>query len=160
VPPNVGGSNSEFNDILKDIDDIIGPEPEQPYDHYDDREISTWDKQASPIVSPIVESIEQAKQMVVQPRATSSPLSPIPPNPTPTPPPHPQERPMAPRAKKKSVVSKAWSKFRKVLMKKFGGDQPPPKLSDKHTPEREDEARWYETLFVKNPQPPKTRKRA
>ena len=153
VPPDVGGSSSEFNDILKDIDDIIGPE--RPDDHSEDRDISAWDKQTSPIVSSVVESRE-AKQTVEQPRATPSPLPPIPP----TPPPQPQERPVAPRMKKKSVVSKAWSKFRKLLMKKFGGDHPPAKLSDKLAPEREDEARRYETLFAKSPQPAKTRKKA
>jgi len=150
VPPDTGGFNSEFDEILRDIDEIIGPE--RPDDHSDDRDISAWDKQASPIVSPVVESREEAKQIAIQPRATPSPLPPIPPP--------PQERPVALRTKKKSVVSKAWSKFRKVLMKKFGGDQPPPKLSDRLAPEREDEARGYETLFVKPPQPTKTRKKA
>lgn len=158
VPPDAGGFNSEFNDILKDIDEIIGHE--RPDDHSDDRDTSAWDKQTSPIVSPIVESREETKQIVVQPRATSPPLPPIPPTPTPTPHSHPQERPVAPRTKKKSVVSKAWSKLRKMLMKKFGGDHLSPKLSDKLAPEHEDEARRYETLFVKPPQPAKTRKKA
>ena len=152
MPPDVGGFNSEFNDILRDIDDIIGPD--RPDDHSEDQDISTWDKQPSPIVSPIVESREEAKQ-VVQPRATPSPLPPIPPPPSP-----PQERPVAPRTKRKSVMSRAWSNLRKLLMKKFGGDHPPPKLSDRLAPEREEEARRYETLFVKTPQPTKTRRKA
>jgi len=149
VPPGVGGFSSEFNDILRDVDDLIGPE--RPDDHSDDHDISTWDKQASAIVSPIAESREEARQTAVHPRATPSHIPPI------SSPPHPQEPLVPPRTKKKSVVSKAWSKFRKLLMKKFGGDQPPPKLSDRLAPEREDEARWYETLF---PQPAKTRKKA
>jgi len=53
-----------------------------------------------------------------------------------------------------------WSKLKKLFMRKFGGDgnQPPPKLSDKLVPERDDEVEWHDSPFSKPPKPAKTRK--
>jgi hypothetical protein len=49
----------------------------------------------------------------------------------------------------------------KKFMKKFGGrDQQPPRLSDKLVPERDDEVKWYETLFPKPQKSAATRKQA
>lgn len=78
-----------------------------------------------------------------------SPLSPIP---------HPLPGPsIHPRTTKKSGIGRVWSKLKK-FMKKFGGDQPPPKLSDRLVPERADQAKQYESLFPKSPKPTKSRK--
>ena len=137
APHDGGEINSEFNDFLEGIDKLIGPE--QPDDHFDDRDISVWDRQTSPMVSAIVEP-EEVRQGMARPRAPSSPLPPIPPSPPPR---------DFPRPKKKSIVGKAWKKFKLSFMRRFlGGDQPVPKLSDKLALERDDGV-WYDVLFSK-----------
>ena len=118
---DTGGPDSELNDILKRIDAIFGPE--QPHDHLD---ISGSDGRTTPIVSPI-----SRPGSMLQLRAPLHSLS------------------AAPPRIKKSSAGKVWNKF-KVFAKKFaGGDKPPPKLSNKLVPERDDEVRRHETLFTK-----------
>jgi len=60
--------------------------------------------------------------------------------------------------KQKSGVGKAWSKLKKLFMKKFGGggDQQPLKLSDRLVPERDDEVKWHDLPFLKLSKPAKT----
>jgi len=60
--------------------------------------------------------------------------------------------------RQKSGVGKAWSKLKKLFMRKFRGDGGAPKLSDRLAPERDDEVKWYDSLFPKPPGPAKTRK--
>ena len=150
---DAGEPDSKLNDILKGIDGIFGPEqPDDPSDHPD---ISSSDGRTTPIVSSISGPGEGAKRNIVRSRASSSPL----PRPPPSPLLPPQSPTVPPRTKKQSSVGKAWHKFKKVLAKKFGGgDQSPPKLSDKLAPERDDEVKWFETLFPKSPKPQKPAK--
>ena len=118
--------NSEFSDILRDIDEII--DHEQPDDHSGDRGVSAWDKQTSPTVSPIIESREETRKTVVPPQTPSSPL------------PRPQDPPVS--LKTKSSVGRAWSGLKKMLVKKFwGGRRSLPMLSDGLVPSRDDEVR-------------------
>ena len=51
-----------------------------------------------------------------------------------------------------------WNKLKKLLTGKSEEGQPPPKLSDKLAPERDDEVKWYESLFPKPQKSAKTRK--
>lgn len=141
VPPN---GQSLDDGLLKRLDHLIGPEPKD--DQLDVRDSSTWDQRTSPNVSPI------DGVMQLPPRSSAS--SPVPPSPY-FPLPIPT---LTPRSKKKSVVSKAWNKLKKMFMKKFErGDRAPPNLSDKLVPEREDEHKWSDTLFSKPTQSTITR---
>ena len=74
----------------------------------------------------------------------------------PTPSPSPPRVPPVSPWLKKSGVGKAWSRSRKLFMKKFGRRGAAPKLSDKLVPER-DEVKWYEALFSKPQKSPATR---
>jgi hypothetical protein len=73
-----GEFGSEFNNLLKGIGGLIGPE--QHNDHSDDPEISTWDEQASSNVSPIVR-LREARKSGVQPPATLTSTRLLPPSP-------------------------------------------------------------------------------
>ena len=148
-----GELGSEFNDILKDIDGLLGPE--QPDYHSDDRDSSVWDRRTSATLSPIVGPGEEMKQDTVRSLASSSPLPPLPSTPF-------RQGPKV-RTKKKSSVGKMLDgirKFKRLMAKKLGGGhQPQPKLSDSLVPEHDDEAKWYEGLFSsKPPKSARTRK--
>jgi len=55
-------------------------------------------------------------------------------------------------------MRKAWNVFKELLVKEFrGGNQPPPKLSDRLVSMRDGEV-GYEALFSKSPQPARIRK--
>ena len=154
-----GAPGLDLDDILKDIDYFIKPDPVE--DPSGPPDASAWDQRTSPIVSPIAPSIteygDESRWNVVPPGAGSHSRPPtVPPSPSPSPPPPPPpKRPQAtPRPKKKGGFIKALSKVKKMFAKKFGGgDQPPPNLSDRLAPEREDEVKWYDGLFSK-PQKP------
>jgi len=153
--------NAEFDDILKGIDILIGPD--QTDDHSPGQDVSAWDEQTHPIVSPTVgprgETGSNGSQSEVHSSSLpSTPLSSIlhPSTLLPSTPLPPLPPLIPPRTKKKSTVSRAWNKLKKVLVKKFGGgNQAPPKLSDKLVPERDDGVGRYESLF---PKPAMTRK--
>ena len=168
LPQDDVAFNADFHDILKDIDDLIGPEPaHDPPTHQDDPIVD--DGEPSPIVPPTIVPKEETK-----PKLPSSPVSPrplphiSPPSPHPRSPhprsPHilpprpPQSSPMHPQPKKKKKkrgVGRMWEKLKGLFT---GEDQPQTKLSDKLVPESDDEARWYGFLFPKSPKPTKTRK--
>ena len=148
MPPDVGGFNSGSNDILRNIDEIIDPEPS--HCDFDDRDISTQDSKTSPAVSPIVGSGGRVGQTATQPQATSSSIPPTS---------LPRGHPVLSRTKEKSGVRKTWSEFKKLLVKEFWrGDPPPQKLSDRLVSKHDGEVRWYEALFSKSPQPTRIRK--
>lgn len=144
APHDVGEFDPKCNDI---IDGTPGPEqPDDPSDHPD---TPSPDGRATPVVSPISGLGGGAKGDIARSRDSWSPLPSL----------SSPQYPTVPPRTKESRVGKVWNKFKKVLAKKFGGgDQPPPKLSDKLVPERDDEVRWYETLFTKPPKPAKARK--
>lgn len=100
--------NTEFHDILKGTDILVGPGRTEG--HSASRDTSTWD-QTSPLVSPIVGSRKETRPDGVQSEARPSHLPPIPP---------PQDPPMPPRAKKKNSASRAWNKLKRSLTKTFG----------------------------------------
>jgi hypothetical protein len=141
--------DSDLNDILKGIDVCIGPD--QPYDQPGGRDTPTPGEKSLPIMSPSVVPIKETKPTV--------PLSPasLPPLP-PTPPP-PQSTSMHQRTKKKKKngVARVWNKLKKLFTKKFEGDQPPPNLSDKLSPERDDGVKGYASLFSEPQKPAKAR---
>lgn len=150
-PPDDGVFNAGFHDLLDDLKDLIGSE--QTDDQSDDRDISTLDERRSSIVSQTVESGEETRRNTVRSPTSSTSRPPLPPLPPPI------SQAMPPRTKKKSSMGNAWNRFKKLLMRKFlGGDRTQPKLSDRLVPERDDEVRWYETLFPKPPKPAKTGK--
>ena len=129
-----------MNNILKGIDDTIGPE--QPNDDPGGRDTPVPDEQLSPTTSSNViprGRTRSAPQILPSHQITST---------------HQRIK------KPKSGVGKAWSKLRKLFMRKFGGyrGQPPPKLSDKLVPERDDEVKWHDSPFLKPPKPAKTSK--
>lgn len=174
--PDDGEFNADFDDVLRNIDALIGPEPAD--DHPDSRDTSTWDKQTIPILSPIVEPGEGAGQYVPQSSASLPTFPPTPTSPhqmpasrpsTSAPPPRistspspvPQSPPNPRRGKRKeSIVGKAWNRLKMFFVKRFGGGDPSPKLSDKLSPEPNDDGRRYESLFPGPPNLAKTRKRA
>lgn len=149
----------DVENLLLDIDKLIGPEPTG--DHSDDRDVSTWEK-THPLVSPTVENGE--RPMLVPEQSQPRPslhISIPPPLPPPPPPRVPPVRP--PRTKKKSGFSKAWEELKeglregfreglKSFAKKFlSRGQAPHKLSDGLAPEREEEAKRYNSLFQRPP---------
>ena len=153
----VAGDNGEqgldLDDILKDTDYYIKPDPVE--DPSDPPDASAWDRQASPIVSPIASPTtgpgDESRWDVVQPRARSSPRPPpVPPPSHPSPPPHaPQEIQLA----RKRGTIKPWTKSKKLFAKFGGGDKPPPEVSVELLSGRDDETKWYDTLLSK-PQKP------
>lgn len=147
-----GTFNAEFDDILKDIDGILGPE--QDDNRTDSHDNFTLDEGSFPILPPTVGPREGSRQSISQSPAHLSFLSTTPPSS----PPILQGSPAHQRMKK-SGLGRAWNKLKRLFKEKFGGDdQAPPKLSDKLVPERDDEVRWYESLFPKPTKPAKTRK--
>lgn len=149
APHGDGALGADFDDLLKDIDVLIGPEGAngQP----DSQDTSTLDEQTLPVLSPIVEPREETR-LVSQSRVRllSRPTAP------PSPPPKLQDPMTYQRKKKKSRVVRAWDKLKELFTKRLGGeDQVPPRLSDKLVPERDDEVKWYESLFS---MPAKTRR--
>lgn len=183
MPLDDAAFHAGVRDILKDIDDLMGPGPAgDPPNDQDDPAVD--DGEPSPIGPPAVVPKEEAK-----PKSPASPaslglfpqisppspyplspysLSPHPPSPYPpsphpasprSPSPHPsQSSSMRPPKKKKRGVGRAWKKLKGLFTHKFGGDEQPPKLSERLVPERDDEVRWYEFLFPKSPKHTKTRK--
>ena len=129
-----------MNNILKGIDEIVGPE--QPNDDPGGRDTPVPGERLSPTTSSNV-----------IPRGGTRPISQILPS-------HQSTSTHQPIKKQKSGVGKAWSKLRKLFMRKFGGyrGQPPPKLSDKLAPERDDEVKWHDSPFLKSPKSAKTSK--
>lgn len=133
---------------------MIGPEPtgEHLDVQLDVRDTSVWDERKSPIVSPIDMSEERE---ALQPLSPSSTRPPFPLSPFPT---TPKVSSVVTRPKRKSVVNRAWNKFKKLFMKKFEtGEQGQPNLSDSLVPERDDEPKWYDALFSKPLSPPSRR---
>lgn len=144
-PHGSGTFNAEFDDILKEIDGILGPE--QDDNHTDSQDNFTLDEGSFPILPPTAGSREGSRQGI-PPAHLSPPL---------TTPPSPPPIPRVP----KGAVGRVWDKLKRLFKERFGGDdQAPPKLSDKLVPERDDEVRWYESLFPfpKPTKPAKTRK--
>ena len=131
MPGDNGAQGLELDGILKDIDYFIKPDPiEDPSGPPD---VSAWGQQTSPIVLPI-----------------ASPT--VSPSLSPSPPPPPNAPQVAPRAKKRGGFIKALNRVKKMFAKKFGGgDQPPPKLSDRLAPERGHEVKWTDALFHEPP---------
>ena len=156
-----GAPGLDLDDILKDIDYFIKPDPVE--DPSGPPDASAWDQRTSPIASPIAPSItrpgDESRWNVVQPRARSYSRPPTvppspPPSPSPPPPPPPKRSQATPRPKKKGGFIKALNKVKEMFAKKFGGgNQPPPNLSDRLVPEREDEVKWYDGLFPKHRRP-------
>ena len=127
---DVGGSDNGFSDMLRTLNWSAGFD-----DHFDGRSVSA----SSPGVSPIIGSGGGAEQNAAQPQATPSSI----PLPSPS-----QGRPVLPRMKKKSGVSRTWNEFKQLSVKMLGGGgTPPPNLSDRLVPERDGGVRWYETLL-------------
>ena len=125
-----GAPGLDLDDILKDIDYFIKPDPME--DPSGPPDASAWDQQTSPIVLPIASP-------TIFPSASASSL------------PRPNAPQVAPRAKKKGGFIKALNKVKKMFAKKFGGgDQPAPKLSDRLAPERGHEVKWSDLLFPKH----------
>jgi len=124
-----GTFDSDLNDILKGIDDILGPE--QPDDDPGGRDTPVPDERSSPTTSSNDiprGAARSAPQILPSHQSTST---------------HQRTK------KQKSGVGKAWSKLKKLFMRKFGGDgdQPPLKLSDKLVPEHDDEVKWHDSPF-------------
>ena len=141
--------DADLRNILREINISI---PEQPDDYPDGRDTPVPDERPSPIMSPSNVVKEETRPTVPPSPVSLSPLPPIPP-------PH-QSTSMhqqTKRKKKKKGIAKFWNKL-KELFAVFGGDQPPPKLSDKLVPERDDEVRRYGSLFSKLPKPAETGK--
>lgn len=134
-----------MNDILKGIDVCIGPE--QVYDHLGGRDAPILDERASPSIVPR----EEAGSTVPPSPAGLPPLPLIPPHQS-------TSTHQRMKKKKKKGVGMVWNKLKKLLTGKSEEDQPPPKLSDKLSPERDDEVKWYESLFSKPQKSAKTRK--
>ena len=174
VPLDDGAFTADVHDILKDIDDLMGPDPaDDPPDEQDDPAID--DGQSLPILPPAVEPKEEVKPtssaLPVSLRILSQislpsprPISPHPPSPY-LPSPHPPSPRLSQSSlmrlqpkKKKRGIGRAWKKLKGLFMNKFEGDEQPPKLSDRLAPERDDEVRWYDFLFPKPPKPTKTRR--
>jgi hypothetical protein len=96
-------------------------------------------------VSPIVSSIDEFGEQS-QPRLSASP--PVPPKPLPA----------IPQPKKGNVITNVLNKFKKMFMKFEKGEETPRNLSDKLAPERDDEHKGYDALFLKPPKPTISRK--
>ena len=174
MPQDDVAFTADVHDILKDIDDLMGPDPaDDPPDEPDDPAVD--DEPTSPALPPAVVPKEEVK-----PTSSASPVSlrifsqislpslrpvsPHPPSPyLPSlhlPSPHPSQSSLIrlqPK-KKKRGIGRAWKKLKGLFMNKFEGDEQPPKLSDRLAPERDDEVRWYDFLFPKPPKPTKTRR--
>ena len=138
---------SEFDDILKDIDVLIGPE--QVDDRSDGRDTPALDGRASPMLSPIVGSREDVRPTALRSEVQLPPLRPT------SPPPHPK----TPPTKKKNIMKRIMDKLKKPrqlwesLIARFSrGSQAPPILSNKLVPEREEEAKRYEPFFPESPE--------
>ena len=168
MPQDDVAFNADFHDILKDIDDLIGPDPaDDPPIHPDGPVVD--DEQ--PLPTPTVVSREEARPKLQsslvgpQPLPHISPPSPHPHFPHPRSPhflsPHPPQsspmhsQPKKEKKKKRRSVGRVWEKLKGLFT---GEDQQPTKLSDKLVPESDDEVRWYGFLFPKPPKPTKTRK--
>jgi len=145
-----GTLDSDLNDILKGIDNIIGPE--QPDDYPDGRDTPVRGELSSPTMSPNVIPREGARSTPSPSRNSLLSLHQILPSHQNT---STHQRPK----KQKSGLGKMWSGLKK-FMRKFGGDgnQSPPKLSDKLVPERDDEVKWKDSPFSEPRKPAKTRK--
>ena len=161
--------NTALDDVMRNIDDLIGPEPAD----YPDRDASAWDQRMSPILSPIAGPRERGELFAPQSRASFPPHPPIPassppiltsPPPIPTSPPpiSPSLPPIPPgpsmyqRTEKKSVMSIWWDRVKAWFKRKFEGENPPPKLSDRLVPEHDDRVKWYEQ-FSESLNPAKAR---
>ena len=140
-----------MNDILRGIDDIVGPE--QPDDHPDGRDTPVPNEQSSSTASSNATPRGGTRSTPSPSRNSLSFLPQILPS-------HQSTSTHQRTKKQKSGVGKVWSKLKKLFMRKFGGDgnQPPPKLSDKLVPERDDEVKWHDSPFSKPQKPAKTRK--
>jgi len=154
-----GEFNAKLGDIMEKIDAIIRPEPSN--DHSDSRDTSAWDQRTFPILSPTVGPGEGPQDFAPQPRASLPSLprittSPLPKSPSPSP--IPQSPSKSQRTKKQSTVGKVWERLKRWFTRKFEGEDPPPKLSDKLVPERDDKVKWYESLFSELPEPFKPKK--
>lgn len=145
---------SVVDDLLKDLDHLIGPE--QTEDHLEVRDVSAWDQPQSPIVSPIEESGSRSMQFPTQqPDSARRPTSPLP---LPFFPPlknTPEPTLGKGASKKKGRMQRAWDRLKQMFVKKFlGADQGPHKLSDKLVPERDsDEVKLNEVLAFSKPRP-------
>ena len=150
--------NTELDDVMRNIDDLIGPEPAD--DDPDSRDTSAWDQRTSPILSPIAGPGEETRQSVPQSQASLPSPRPIHTTPPPMFPhlsPIPQGPSMYRGTKQKNTTSKVWGKLKKLFTRKFEGGDPLPKLSDRLVPEHDDRVKWFE-LFSEPQDPAKTRK--
>ena len=163
--------NTALDDVMRNIDDLIGPEPADDYP--DSRDASAWDRRTSPVVSPMAGPGEGARQFASQSRASLPPLPPIsassppiltspppistsPPPRSPSPPPRSPSLPLIPLGtEKKSIMGIWWERLKAWFKRKF--ENPRPKLSDRLVPERDDRVKWYEH-FSESLDPTKARK--
>lgn len=135
--------DANFDDILKGIDSLI--EPAQADDHSDGGDTLGSDEQPLPTMPPNV---------VMRPSVLPSPvgLAPLPQI-------SPRNSLMHPQTKK-NRIGRAWNELKKLLTRRFGGDQLPPKHPDGLLSKWDDEIKWYEPLLAKLPKPVKSRKQA